>query len=55
MDGDDSGRDAEYDEEVIGRLCVEAANQTDPKSEGLIALLRALLRENAVEVKLRAA
>lgn len=44
-----------YDEEMIRRLCAEAANETDPeKSEELIALLRAVLRDNVEEVKLRA-
>jgi hypothetical protein len=56
MGGDDSGSDAVYDEEMIRRLCVEAATETDPKKSGeLIALLRAVLRENTEEVKLRAA
>jgi hypothetical protein len=44
-----------YDVEMIRSLCAEAANEQDPeRSEELIALLQAVLRENVEEIKLKA-
>jgi len=40
---------------MIRSLCAEAANEQDPeRSEELIALLQAVLRENVEEIKLKA-
>jgi hypothetical protein len=50
------GRGVVYDEEMVRRLCAEAANETDPeKSEELIGLLKAVLHDNVEEIRLRAA
>jgi hypothetical protein len=53
--GDVSGEGWVYDEEMVRRLCAEAANEQDPeRSQELIALLQAVLRDDVEELKLRA-
>lgn len=44
-----------YDVEFIRSLCAKAAKEEDPeRSEELIVLLQAVLRENVEEIKLKA-
>ena len=44
-----------YDVEMVRKLCAEAANERDPKrTQELIALLQAVLRDDVEEIKLRA-
>ena len=43
-----------YDVNMVRRLCVEIANERDPeKSKELVALLRAVIQDDAEEIKLR--
>ena len=44
-----------YDVEMVRKLCAEAANEQDPKrTQELIALLQAVLRDDVDEIRVRA-